>query len=260
MIHVRDDRSKVERSPREWVGTSGWSYDHWAGVFYPDHLAAAKRLSFYAARFPTVEVDGTFYRLPTEDAVARWRDQVPADFRFAVKASRFITHFRRLAGVDAEVASFLRRMSGLGDKLAVVLWQLPPGLHRDLDVLGRFLELLPGGDVRHAIEFRDESWLAKDVFALLGEYGVAQVHVSSDGMPTELTPTTDFVYIRFHDTAAYHGAYEAPALTPWCEFIGRQLAEGRDVFAYFNNDAGGHAPADAARLIEMLEHDLCVSE
>ena len=255
---MTQDRPQAERAPHAWIGTSGWSYDHWAGVFYPEHLGAAKRLSFYASALDTVEVDGTFYRLQSEEAVARWRDEVPDGFRFAVKGSRFITHFRRLEGVDEQVAAFLRRMSVLGDKLAVVLWQLPPRLHLDLELLGAFLALLPDDGVRHAIEFRDESWLAEEVFALLGEHGVAQVHVSSDEMPVELTPTADFVYVRFHDTAEYHGAYEVPALAPWCEFVSRQLVEGRDAYAYFNNDAGGHAPLDAARFAEMLARKVCV--
>ena len=258
MIRMGPDRSRDQSAPQARVGTSGWSYDHWAGIFYPDHTAAAKRLSFYASRFDTVEVDGTFYRLPSEEAVAHWRDEVPEGFRFAVKGSRFITHFRRLEGVEGQVATFMRRMSVLGERLAVILWQLPPGLHCDLDLLRRFLELLPDDGVRHAIEFRDESWLAEEVFALLGEHGVAQVHVSSDEMPMELTPTADFVYVRFHDTAAYHGAYEEPALAPWCEFVSRQLAEGRDAFAYFNNDAGGHAPVDATRFAEMIVRKVCV--
>ena len=255
---MRQDRLRVGRTPRAWIGTSGWSYDRWAGVFYPDHLGATKRLSFYASTFDTVEVDGTFYRLPSEQAVAHWRDEVPEGFRFAVKGSRFITHFRRLKGVEEQVATFLSRMSALGDKLAVVLWQLPRGLRIDLELLGAFLALLPDDGVRHAMEFSDESWLAEDVFELLREHGVAQVQVSSEEMPIELTPTADFVYVRFHDTAEYHGAYEAPALAPWCEFVSRQLAEGRDAFAYFNNDAGGHAPLDAVRFAEMLERKVRV--
>ena len=234
------------------IGTSGWSYDHWDAIFYPEHMPDGERLAFYASRFSTVEIDATFYRLPTEAAVARWAATVPDDFRFAVKGSRLITHYRRLVGVNEALSAFMQRVSLLGEKLAVVLWQLPPTMQCDLGVLGEFLARLPSGAVRHAVEFRHESWLADPTFELLRERGVAVVHVSSDAIRTDLTPTADFVYARFHGTATYHGAYERPTLEAWRRFIGEQLAEGRDCYAYFNNDAEGHAPADAARLVGML--------
>lgn len=242
-----------EARPVLRIGTSGWSYDHWAGVFYPEHLAPAHRLEYYASRFATVEIDATFYRLPSEKAVLTWRDAVPADFVFAVKGSRFVTHFRKLSDVDDALATFLRRVGLLGAKLGVVLWQLPPTLQRDDALLEHFLTQLPESPVRHAIEFRHESWLADGVYDLLRSRGAAMVSVSGDMLRTDLTATADFVYARFHGTSRYHGAYERPALEPWAEFLRRQLAEGRDCFAYFNNDAEGHAPADAARLIGMLE-------
>jgi len=234
------------------VGTSGWSYDHWAGVFYPERMPAARRLAFYGSRFDTVEINSTFYHLPSDQAVASWRDAVPDGFVFAVKGSRLITHFRRLADVDDALATFLDRMSVFGEKLAVVLWQLPPNLPADALLLARFLERLPAGRVRHAVEFRHESWLTEETFAVLREYGAAHVHVSSDVMPENLTPTADFIYARFHGTSSRHGAYDSPALKPWAGFLRGQADSGRECYAYFNNDAGGHAPADAARLIGML--------
>jgi uncharacterized protein YecE (DUF72 family) len=234
------------------IGTSGWSYDHWAGSFYPDGLLAARRLAFYGSRFDTVEIDATFYRLPSEHAVTVWRDTVPEDFVFAVKGSRLITHFRRLADVDDALTTFLERMSVLGDRLGVVLWQLPPNLKGDPALLARFLKRLPAGGVRHAVEFRHDSWLTEETFAMLSEYGAAHTHVSSDAMPEMLTPTADFVYVRFHGTSSYHGAYDHPALEPWASFLHQQAAKGRDCYAYFNNDAEGHAPADAARLVDMM--------
>lgn len=239
--------------PRARIGTSGWSYDHWAnGVFYPEGLLPARRLEFYSSRFDTVEIDATFYRLPSAHAVESWRDAVPANFVFAVKGSRLITHYRRLAGVDDALRSFLGRMALLGDKLGVVLWQLPPNLHADTGLLGRFLDLLPTEGPRHAVEFRHESWLAEKTFAVLAAHGVAHVHVSSDIMPASLIPTADFVYARFHGTASYHGAYTRPALEPWARFLAEQVESGRDAYGYFNNDAEGYAPRDAARLIGML--------
>jgi uncharacterized protein YecE (DUF72 family) len=233
------------------VGTSGWSYDHWDGTFYPEGVSAGERLTYYATRLPAVEIDGTFYRLPSEDTVAHWRDEVPPGFAFAAKGSRFVTHFRRLEGARDQARGFVERLSGLGEKLAVVLWQLPPGLSLDAALLDRFLGALPP-DVRYAVEFRDASWLVEPVFDVLRRHGCAHVHVSSDAMPEDRTVTADFVYVRFHGTASYHGAYQEPALRPWCEFLERQVAEGRDGYAFFNNDAEGHAPRDAERLTGML--------
>lgn len=233
------------------VGTSGWSYDHWDGVFYPEGLAPGRRLAHYGTRLPTVEIDSTFYGLPSEVAVRRWRSEVPDGFVFAVKGSRFVTHFRRLGDVEEPVAAFVERLSLLGDALEVVLWQLPPGLVRDLGLLDRFCAMLPP-TVRHAIEFRHPSWLAPETFDVLRAHGCASVHVSSDAMPGDLTVTSDFVYVRFHDTASYHGAYLEPMLEPWAAFLRAQAAAGHDGYAYFNNDAEGHAPRDALRLIDML--------
>lgn len=234
------------------IGTSGWSYDHWTGLFYPEHLPARERLGFYAQHFTTVEIDSTFYRMPSKDTVRHWAQTVGDTFRFSAKGSRFITHYRRLADTDEMVRSMLTRLSPFAEKLAVVLWQLPPTLQIDLTRLDRFLASLPADGPRNAVEFRHESWLTPETFAVLGEHGAAHVHVSSDEMPVELTPTADFVYIRFHGTSTYHGAYEKPALEPWTGFLSEQLEAGRDVYAYFNNDFEGHAPADATRLAEML--------
>ena len=250
---VSADASAHARPPVLRIGTSGWSYDHWRGVFYPENLPASERLAFYAARFATVEIDATFYRLPSADTVARWRDAVPQDFVFAVKGSRFITHFRKLADTTDQVRAFLERMGLLGPKLGVVLWQLPPTLQRDDRLLEGFIRRLPSDGPRHAVEFRHESWLHDGVLDLLRTYGVAMVNVSGDMLREDLTATADFVYARFHGTSRYHGAYERPALQPWAAFLRERLAAGSDCFAYFNNDFEGHAPADAARLAAMLE-------
>jgi len=239
--------------PRLRVGTSGWSYEHWSGGFYPAHLPASDRLRYYAAHFDTVEVNATFYRLPSASAVSTWRHETPEDFAFAVKGSRLITHFRRLGDVEEALGTFLGRVRGLGPKLDVILWQLPPTMKRDLAVLTRFLGLLGDAGPRNAIEFRHESWFAEDVFELLRDRNVALVAASGDALEPCYTPTADFVYARFHGTARYHGEYTRPALEPWAAFLREQHAAGRDCYAYFNNDAGGHAPSDAARLLGMLQ-------
>lgn len=240
------------RKPRARVGTSGWSYDHWDGVFYPAHLPASRRLEYYASRFDTVEIDATFYRMPSEQAARRWREEVPDGFAFAAKGSRFITHFRKLAGVGDSTKAFLERLEELGEALEVVLWQLPPTMQCDVARLDAFLGGLPAGGPRHAVEFRHESWLTDETYRVLRRRGAAHVNVSSDAMPEQRTVTAGFVYVRFHGTEKYHGAYERPVLEPWAEFMRAELAGGRDVYAYFNNDSEGHAPRDAARLAAML--------
>jgi uncharacterized protein YecE (DUF72 family) len=236
---------------RTRIGTSGWSYGHWNGVFYPEHTPPSERLAYLASRFDTVEIDSTFYHLPSTKSVAAWSDTTPDGFVFAVKGSRLITHFRRLTNIGDALATFLERLAPLGEKLGVILWQLPPNFSADNERLDAFLGELPT-EMRHAVEFRHRSWLTEESYAVLRAHGAALVQVSSDAMPLELTPTADFVYVRFHGTSAYHGAYERPALEPWARFLAEQTAAGRDAYAYFNNDAEGHSPQDAARLAEML--------
>ena len=235
------------------IGTSGWSYDHWEGAFYPESVGPAERLHHYASVFPTVEVNATFYRLPAEKTVLAWREEAGNGFAFSVKGSRFITHFRKLADTAEAVANFCDRMSVLGGSLHVVLWQLPPDLRFDQRLLQSFVSVLPEG-VRHAIEFRHASWLTKETFDALRDGNVAHVHVSSDVMPVDLTTTTDFVYVRFHGLAGYHGAYVHRTLEPWAEFLRTQRAEGRDCYVYFNNDANACAPRDAVALAALCEH------
>lgn len=234
------------------VGTSGWSYDHWDGPFYPDDLPSSERLRFYASRFSTVEINATFYRLPTEEAVASWRHAVPEGFLFAVKGSRFITHYRKLESAEESIRSFLDRVSGLGESLAVVLWQLPPTLRVDNGLLDRFLGSLPTDGPRHAVEFRHASWLSEATFELLHDHGAAHVHVSSDHMPTDLTPTADFVYARLHGLQRLGYRYPDTSLEPWARYLRDQMQGGKRGFVYFNNDAEAHAPHDAGRLIGML--------
>lgn len=234
------------------VGTSGWSYDDWGGTFYPEGLARSRWFEHYATRFATVEVNYSFYRLPTERSVERWHDAAPEGFRFAVKGSRFITHVRRLSECREEIGRFLDRVGGLKAFLGPVLWQLPPTLERDVRLLGSFLEALPTG-VRHAVEFRHPSWLTGEVAALLRRHGVAQVAVSSPVMPGDRTVTTDFVYVRFHGLGGgFAHDYSKEELRPWARFLREASDEGRDGYAYFNNDARARAPKNALDLVEML--------
>lgn len=233
------------------VGTSGWTYDHWRGNFYPKGLAQTKWLEHYARSFDTVEINATFYRMPTESAVEHWRATAPDGFVYAVKGSRYITHIRRLLDVDDEIERFMDRMKPLGESFGPLLWQLPPTMEIDLARLDSFLSCLPSGR-RHAFEFRHASWFVDDVYELLSRHGVALVQACGERVRTEFRATAPFVYARFHGSAKYHSTYTPQRLEPWADFLGRQLAEGRDCYAYFNNDEGGHAPVDALKFLGLL--------
>ena len=233
------------------VGTSGWSYRHWAGRFYPEGLRSGEWLRFYAGRFPTVEVNATFYRLPADTMVAHWAEVAPPGFEFVTKGSRLVTHLRRLVEVDEAVARFMERVGGLGGALGAVLWQLPPDLERDAARLDAFLSGLP--PVRSAVEFRHPSWLCEEVYDVLSRHGAALVAVSSTIMPAVRRATAGFVYARFHGLAGGYGhSYTDDELAPWAEWLAAEAAAGRDGYAFFNNDAEAAAPRDAARLMELL--------
>jgi uncharacterized protein YecE (DUF72 family) len=238
------------------IGCSGWNYAHWRnGVFYPPRLASRRWLEFYARHFDTVEVNMTFYRLPKVEAVRRWVDESPPAFLFAVKASRYMTHVKRLKDVRAGLGPFLERLEPLleSPKLGPILWQLPPNFRRDDDRLADALTALPPG--RHCFEFRHESWFCADVYDLLREHGVAlviadrpEVHVFQS---RELT--ADWTFVRFHaGTRGRRGNYSETELQEWAERIAGWSERGVDVHAYFNNDWEGFAIRNGLRLQQLL--------
>ena len=236
------------------VGTSGWSYDHWAGTFYPHDLPRSRWSAYYRTRFPVVEINATFYRLPRATTVVKWRDEARDGFRYVVKGSRYITHVRRLDDCADPVSRFLGRIAAMAPVTLAVLWQLPPDLPRDDERLERFLGLLPSrlGDVplRHAVEFRHRTWVAGEVHDLLRRHDVSNVWVSSLAMPADRTTTSDLVYARFHGLdGGWEHDYRADELAPWVEALRAAPADG---VAFFNNDGRGHAPANARLLCELL--------
>ncbi len=234
------------------VGTSGWSYQHWDGEFYPKGLPKSRWFDHYSTWFPTVEINYSFYRLPSPSTIERWREQARKQFRYAVKGSRLITHYRRLSNCSDQLSTYLERTSGLGHTLGPILWQLPPDLERDLELLDGFLSMLPGG-LRHAVEFRHPSWLVDEAFDLLHKRGAAAVSVSSLRMPRDFTVTADFVYARLHGLeGAYQHDYSAAELEPWVQFLSAAAGRGEQAFAYFNNDGKAKAPKNALELIDML--------
>ncbi len=237
---------------RIFVGTSGWSYKSWEKTFYPREIPKTRHFDFYATQFHTVEINLTFYRLPTASMVEGWREKAPRGFVYAVKGSRFITHMKKLARLDGALAKFFDRLEPLHERVGVILWQLPPMLRRDVARLEHFLAQLPR-TYSYAVEFRHPSWLDDDIFELLRRYRAAHVSLSSLGMPMNLTVTSDLVYIRFHGLkgGAAHD-YTRRELEPWAAHIRQQAHRGKRVYVYFNNDANVRAPANAKLLLEMI--------
>lgn len=237
---------------RYLVGTSGWHYDHWRERFYPRGLGKPRWLQHYAQFFDTVEVNATFYRLPSEAAFRAWFEGSPPHFRFALKASRLITHYRRLQGVDEALDLFFARARLLGAKLGPVLYQLPPDFVRDDARLDGFLSSLPP-DVRHVFEFRHASWFADGVFDLLARHGAGFCVMDLVSLRSPVLATAPTVYLRFHGaTGVYSGLYGDAEMARWAETI-RHLGAGRaEVYAYFNNDALGQAVRDAQSLQAAL--------
>jgi len=235
-----------------FVGTSGWHYDWWRGRFYPNDLAKPKWLEFYARHFPTVELNNSFYRLPSENAFANWRDSSPEDFAFAVKVSRFITHIKRLRNAEEPLNTFLSRAKVLQEKLGPLLYQLPPNMKRNDELLASFLSLLPK-ELKHVIEFRNESWLDEQVFQILTEHNVGFCVFDMPDLTTALVATADFAYIRFHGSAGlYSSCYSDEELKHWAEKIAN-LSQGlKAVYIYFNNDAEGFAVRNAMTLTSYL--------
>ncbi len=233
------------------IGTSGWVYPHWRGVWYPSDLRQSQWFAFYAQRFDTVEINNSFYRLPSTAAFDAWRVQAPPEFLYAVKASRFLTHLKKLKDPDEPLRRFFERALHLGPMLGPVLYQLPPHWRLNLARFEAFLEALPNGHT-HVVEFRDASWLVEDVFRVLERYGVAHCIHDMPPLDVPLRVTASSVYIRFHGGVAYSGYYPHEALRTWARRIEEWSRQRLDVFVYFNNDAQGHALQNAALLRELV--------
>lgn len=235
------------------IGTSGWHYRDWWGSFYPDEVKKKDALSYYAGRFNTVELNAPFYRLPTESAVEGWREGVPDGFCFAWKASRYITHWKRLLVDDRSLDLLEDRVSRLGGKAGPVLFQLYPRMKMDRERLATFIARLPASR-RYCFEFRHESWYGKEVFGLLSDHNMSLCLSDHADAPAPREVTADWVYIRNHGPSGrYHGRYSETALKDWAKDIRRWRREGRDVWCFFDNDVKSAAPKDADRLCEMLD-------
>jgi uncharacterized protein YecE (DUF72 family) len=235
------------------IGTSGWHYEHWEGPFYPDTVAKRDYLAYYIKHLSTVEVNNTFYQLPEEGTLINWRDTVPEDFVFAVKASRYITHMKKLKDPQEPVTTFLGRIDALGDNLGPILFQLPPRWYFNRERLASFLEVLPSGQ-RYAFELRDPDWLNEQAYQILAEHNAALCIYDFKGRQAPKKVTADFVYVRLHGpNGAYQGKYSAEALTGWAEDMSRWQHQGKDVYCYFDNDQAGYAVQNALELQAIFQ-------
>jgi uncharacterized protein YecE (DUF72 family) len=235
------------------IGTSGWYYKHWMSVFYPNGTSPGDRFKFYARHFDTVEINNSFYKLPAMETFEKWRDAAPGRFTFAVKASRFITHMKKLKDPSTSSAKFFLAAEHLGPKLGPILFQLPPHWHLDIQRLEEFLAALPTG-YRYVFEFRDATWLDPNAYQLLREHNAAFcVHDFADmTIPHEIT--ADFTYVRFHGPTStkYSGSYSEAQLRRWAEWIREQRTTLKAVYVYFNNDPGAAAVANALTLKRLV--------
>jgi len=235
------------------IGTSGWHYKHWAGPFYPSDLRPDAYLGHYARHLATVEINSTFYRLPKAETLAAWRDATPEGFVFACKASRYITHMKKLRDPKESSRRFFAAIETLEEKLGPILFQLPPRWRLNLDRLSAFLKALPAGP-RAAFEFRDESWFEPAVYELLARHKAAFCIYELAGNLSPIEVTADFVYLRLHGPgAAYRGSYDNDTLADWAARLLTWRKAGLDAFVYFDNDEKGHAVRDARRLSTMVE-------
>lgn len=236
-----------------FVGTSGWQYADWRASFYPPRMPLGCWLEYYAERFATLEVNNAFYRLPEKQTFSSWRERTPPGFVFAVKASRYLTHIRRLRDPAEPVERLVERLQGLGEKLGPVLLQLPPTLKIELSALDETLACFPA-TVRVAVEFRHTSWFVDDAADLLARHHAAYCLADRPGLRAPEWRTTNWGYIRFHEgRAAPRPCYGKAALTSWARRLSELFGSELDVYAYFNNDPHGCAPKNAASFVRLLE-------
>ena len=238
------------------IGTSGWHYPHWRGSFYPPELAEKDWLNYYAEHLPTVEINNSFYRLPSVETLKKWRDTVPEEFIFTVKASRYLTHYKKLKDPQPTLSKFLSRVRVLEKKLAVILFQLPPRWSCNAERLKHFVAVLPK-DYRYAFEFRDPSWFNEEIDEILAAQEMAFCIYELAGQLSPPKITTNLIYLRLHGPdGAYRGQYNLTTLSRWAGAFSTWTSQGKEIYCYFDNDEWGYAPQDALNLQGMLERNV----
>ena len=234
------------------IGTSGWHYKHWIGTFYPVNTKPKDQFEHYKKTFSTVELNNPFYRLPSLETFEGWKKSAPRGFLFSVKASRYITHMKKLHDTEKALQLFLKNARGLGKKLGPILFQLPPGWKVNLERFEAFLHTLPRRH-RYVFEFRNATWYTDEMYGLLRKYNCAFCQYELSGHHSPAVVTANFVYVRLHGPGnKYQGSYNDKALEQWKHQIIEWSNEKRDVFIYFDNDQAGYAAFNAAKLQDMI--------
>lgn len=235
------------------IGCSGFLYDHWKEIFYPEDMPRRRWLEYYCTKFTTVELNVTFYGVPDKETFSKWYKETPKGFVFSLKGSRFITHIKKLKASAEPVDVFLSRALTLKEKLGVILWQMPPSLKVDPVRLAEFLELLRPYGARNTFEFREDTWISKKVISLMERENASLCMADWPESMNDLPVTSDFVYIRRHGENGSHAtSYSPEKLKTDATQIRKYLRDKKDVFIYFNNDAFGYAPQNALRLKKLL--------
>lgn len=243
---------KKKKTPQLFIGTSGWKYPHWKGNFYPRDLKAREEFGYYCSLFDTVELNNPFYRSPSAPTFERWEKEAPENFLYSVKANRFFTHLKKLNVKRMNILNFLDKAQNLKKKLGPFMFQLPPRWKKNIPRLETFLKKLPG-KYRYSIEFRDNSWMDEELYICLRKHHIAFCIYELAGYISPLSVTADFVYIRLHGPGAkYSGSYSVQKLTKWANFCKQQLAGGKDVYLYFDNDEKAYAAKNALRLKTLI--------
>lgn len=242
----------TDSSTKIYIGTSGWTYRHWIGVFYPEDISSTSFLNFYTQYFDTVELNASFYHLPSRKTFENWRKKIPSSFIFAVKASRYITHLKKLIEAQEPWEKFIKAALGLKEKLGPILFQLPPSLKVDIKKLEKFLKMLPA-KYEYALEARHKSWFCEKVYKILKKYKISLVWADSPRFPLECELTSSFIYLRFHGGKILYGSnYSDKELKSWAQKLKPFIRKGIKIYAYFNNDAHGYAVKNALAFKKFL--------
>ena len=242
------------------IGTSGWSYKHWRGTFYPENLKVKDQFLYYQKMFNTVEINNTFYKMPADATLQNWENQVSDDFVYVIKANRFITHMKKLHNPEDSLLIFMEKLKYLEKKLGPILFQLPPYLELDLQLLEDFLMALSNKN-RYVFEFRHASWYVPELYQLLEKYNCAFCIYELAGHISPIKITADFVYIRLHGPTAakYQGSYSYTVLKEWADQC-IQWLKTKDVFVYFDNDEKGYSAFNALSLKKLVENNLSINQ
>lgn len=241
----------MKRERRFYCGTSGFSYSSWKKIFYPEKLPSKRWLEHYASKLNTVEINLSFYRLPSEELIGSWKKRVPSGFKFTFKMWRRITHEKRLEDVEVDIRIFLQRVRRMGRKVGCILIQLPPSMNCTPDLLENFLRILPDR-FKYAVEFRHASWFEDDIYDILSKHGVAFCIFHGPKLVSPVVTTSSFAYMRFHGTTGQCRGSYAKYMIEWKKHIEGFPAKVKEVYAYFNNDIEGDAPIDAMKLFRLV--------